>query len=70
MVTGYRLPEVADVDGVDELRAEFEWQIPAEYNIVSEVLRWAETDAARLALHHVDENGEAHEFSYGDLAAA
>ena len=70
MVTGYRLPEVADVDGVDELRAEFEWQIPAEYNVVGEVLRWAETDATRLALHHVDENGEVHEFSYGDLAAA
>ena len=70
MVTGYRLPDVAAVDGVDELRAAFEWQIPTEYNIAGEGLQWAETDARRTALHHVDEQGDAHEFSYGELSAA
>ena len=48
------------------LRAGFEWQIPDHYNIGTDVCdRWADSD--RLALIHVDSNGQAEQFSFKHL---
>lgn len=69
MVTGYVMPDVEDRADAEELRTAFEWQIPDQYNIAGEVVKWAD-DSTRCALYHVDEAGTAHEFTYEELAAA
>ena len=51
------------------IRSEFEWNIPENYNIGFDVCdRWAEREPERLAIIHVDARGESHHYSYGALA--
>src|SRR3546814_5261476 len=46
----------------------FRWDIPARYNIgVDACVKWAEHDPGRLALIHVDQDGQARNYSFGDM---
>ncbi|MGI8896329.1 MAG: acyl-CoA synthetase [Casimicrobiaceae bacterium] len=59
------LPDIRDYD---RLYREFRWQIPARYNIGTDVCdRWATLDPRRLAILHVHPDGRAEEISYGWL---
>ncbi len=51
-----------------EMQRDFRWNIPADFNIARACCdSWAGHDAARIALIHLDTNGDAHPYSYGDL---
>src|SRR3546814_16026223 len=46
----------------------FRWDIPARYNIgVDACVNWAEHDPGRLALTHVDQDGQARNYSFGPM---
>ncbi|WP_436926150.1 acyl-CoA synthetase [Halosimplex amylolyticum] len=66
MTSGYDLPgpsDEADPDAWDG----FEWRIPETYNIASVAL---DHDPDRTAIRHVEEDGDRHEFTYGELERA
>jgi acetyl-CoA synthetase len=59
------LPEIRDHEA---LRAAFRWRIPARYNIGVDICdRWAAVDPGRPALIEVDDAGQGHPFSFGEL---
>ncbi|MFW7343024.1 acyl-CoA synthetase [Pollutimonas sp. H1-120] len=46
----------------------FQWEIPQRYNIgVDACAKWAERDSGRLALVHVDQHGQARQYSFGEI---
>lgn len=52
----------------DDLKRSFAWPVPQRYNIGVDVTqRWALRDADRLALIHVDAQGRAHNYSFGQM---
>ncbi|MDO8877256.1 MAG: acyl-CoA synthetase [Pseudolabrys sp.] len=62
------LPDAKDFD---QLTREFRWKIPASYNIGVDVCdRWAEADAARLAILHVQADGSEARVTYGAVREA
>lgn len=70
--TGYRLPESPAT--YDDLRDNFEWQVPDNYNVAAVAL---DGDSDAVALHHVPESGcaaaldgEMRTVTYGALADA
>jgi len=59
------LPAIRDYD---ELCRAFRWQVPARYNIGTDVCdRWAAADPRRLAILHLHADGRADEISFGWL---
>jgi len=53
------------------LRADFHWQIPEFFNIAERCCdSWASKDPARVALTHVSQDGDARDWSYGQLKDA
>ena len=59
------LPDIRDYD---ELYRRFRWQVPAHYNIGTDVCdRWAALDPGRLAILHVHPDGRTEEISFGRL---
>jgi acetyl-CoA synthetase len=59
------LPPIANYDA---LYRAFRWQVPATYNIGTDVCdRWARTDPRRLAIVHLLADGKVEEIRYGWL---
>ncbi len=53
------------------MRADFRWRIPARFNIALACCdRWAQADPGRLALTHLDADGRARDWSFGELKQA
>lgn len=70
MTAGYSFPDPATIDGSDELRDAFEWQIPETYNIAGTIDPWLKDRPDHTALYHVDEADTEHEFTYRELNEA
>ena len=55
----------------DDIVERFEWIIPLRYNIGADVCtKWAEKEPGRLALIHVGHNGEARNYTFGQIHTA
>ncbi|NYT60050.1 AMP-binding protein [Alcaligenaceae bacterium] len=55
-------------DSYEDIRQRFSWNIPSRYNIGVDVCdKWAEQDAGRLALIHVEHDGTTRNYSFGEL---
>ncbi|WP_353151818.1 acyl-CoA synthetase [Pollutimonas bauzanensis] len=55
----------------DDIVERFEWIIPLRYNIGEDVCtKWAEKEPGRLALIHVGHNGEARNYTFGQIHTA
>jgi acetyl-CoA synthetase len=68
--TGYSLPLPSNNAGDWEtFRKEFEWNLPTEYNIATEVFA-DDGRADATALVHVDDHDRVHTFAYGELDRA
>lgn len=70
MPIGYSPLDSSAVASYEELVEQFEWQLPDTYNIASETLNPPGGDSDRVALVHVDGDGETHRFTYGELRRA
>src|SRR5690606_30442666 len=55
-------------DSYEDIRQRFSWNIPSRYNIGVDVCdKWAEQDPGRLALIHVQPDGAARPYSFGEV---
>ncbi|MGP1614826.1 MAG: AMP-binding protein, partial [Pollutimonas bauzanensis] len=55
----------------EDIRERFAWSIPPRYNIgVDACAKWAEREPGRLALIHVNQDGEARNYSFGQVHEA
>jgi len=53
------------------MRADFKWDIPEHFNIAERCCdSWAARDASRVALTHVDQDGGARDWTFGELRDA
>src|SRR5690606_14944074 len=50
----------------EKIRASFRWQVPTQFNIGTDICRWAD-GTGRTALIFVDETGAARHYSFDDL---
>lgn len=57
-----------EIASYQEINNSFRWTIPEHYNIGIDVCdKWAEHDAARLALIHVAADGSSRDYSFGEI---
>ncbi|MEM1236398.1 MAG: acyl-CoA synthetase [Pseudomonadota bacterium] len=60
-----------DASSFQELQSAFRWDIPDRYNIGVDICdKWANAEPNRLALIDVDDSGDAHRVSFGELRDA
>lgn len=67
---GYVLPNRDSGISYETFRQEFRWDVPDRYNIATSSLNHPDDRQTGIALHHVDEDGDHHEFSYEALDRA
>ncbi|MFC6716824.1 acyl-CoA synthetase [Natrialbaceae archaeon GCM10025810] len=55
----------------EELREEFEWEVPVRFNMAAYVCdRWAESAGDRIALYAENDRGERETYTYGEFHGA